>query len=54
MKTANTNQIERAFRLGQPIDDAVKRAVQLAKQNQSPLNTKTKAALKSRKQPKSK
>jgi hypothetical protein len=54
MKTANSNQIERAFRLGQPIDDAVKRAVQLAKQNQSPPSTKSKAALKSRTQQKNK
>jgi hypothetical protein len=48
MKTANPNQIERAFRLGQPIDDAVKRAVQIAKKNQFPVAGTTKLAVKPR------
>jgi hypothetical protein len=52
MKTANSQDIiERAFKLGQPIDDAVKRAIQLAKKS---ADSKSKRSVKPRAPQKSK
>lgn len=41
-----SDRIEQAFRLGYPIDDAVNRAVQLAKENRLPADVKSKRTAK--------